>query len=241
MATRSRASHCHGGFTTTPTCQRRGPASASSGGGADGGVGHVGLLCCGVPSGHQRSTVTLVPRLLEAERVCESSTFKFRNRHHVHMQNQKRRTERTEVLQLADSHLDLLTFLKVALQNFDEGSFSRFSWRVRLDSILPTLLVLLFQLKAVLAKLFLLPAAHFWSWRRLGTYTLRYRFARRTLRCTPVPDHFWHCLDGRPFDMKPSTSNLIPSASCTPCTFSVFVPQLSILSHSCAAPLLFLA
>ena len=46
----------------------------------------------------------------------------------------------------------------------------------------------------------------FWSRWRPVSYSLRYRFEKRTLRCRPVPDYFWHCLDGRPFDIHPCLS-----------------------------------
>ena len=51
-----------------------------------------------------------------------------------------------EVLQLSDSHLDFFSCLRVSFHCLDERSFSCISWRVRIDPILPTLLVFHFHL-----------------------------------------------------------------------------------------------
>ena len=68
-----------------------------------------------------------------------------------------------EVIQLADSHLEPVIFLQVALHGLDERSFPRISWRVRVDSVLPALLLPLpaqVALRlAILAKFVLLAEA----------------------------------------------------------------------------------
>ena len=94
-----------------------------------------------------------------------------------------------EMLQLADSQLDLFTFLPVLA----------IAWRVRIDSVLPTTLV--FHLRLIHLKAAEMTAAKprrrllqwlsFWWRRRPVPYTLRHRFFDKLLIASGTAFDWW--------------------------------------------------